>query len=83
MAINWSHLPRRVLNKVCLCDKQSPKYRRVYDKETGWHICNSCGKILAITSLLECDICKDVFVPKTYEEFKMSFLGAMCDACKP
>lgn len=84
MAIDWSHLPKDVKEKVCLrstpaCTARHKGYG--LDPATGWWVCSGCGKPEVQTAVKECDICDKVFVPKYHDKVLLDFMGIMCGAC--
>ena len=80
MAVDWSHLPKEVMDAVCP-DYGANGFR--LDPETGYWVHAKCGKPRLPTCVEECDSCGKTFVPKYYEKIKLSFLGIECDTCDP
>lgn len=89
MAINWSHLPREVQDKICLnmsgnCGSGSHKRGFVHDPATGYFVCANCRKPAPLVGTQQCDVCDKTFVPQFYEKvLNKDFLGIMCDECDP
>lgn len=82
MSINWSHLPKSVLVKVCLC-RYGFKNGFTKDEATGWWVDPKCGKPSIIAAVRECEACEKPFVAKFFEKIRFEFLGIMCDECDP
>lgn len=82
MAIDWSHLPKEVIDKVCLCRHG---FKNGYTKlpATGWWVDPNCKKPSIMAAVKECDNCEKVFVPKYFEKAQLDFLGILCDECDP
>ena len=79
MAIDWSHLPTDVKTKVCFCPSAQGWS---LDPATGYWV-HSCGKPSIKVAILQCDVCKKVFVPKCYKKVKWQGIGVACDDCEP
>jgi hypothetical protein len=78
MAIPWSHLPRDVVNKICMCIGSKGGFS--LDPATGYWT-HRCGKPSVLVAVCECDICGKIFVPDLYETAKYKDLGVMCSDC--
>lgn len=89
MAINWSHLPKDVQDKVCLnwsgnCGRTKDTRGYVHDPATGYFVCSNCRKPAPLVGVQECDICDKEFVPNTLKEVTdRDFLGILCYDCNP
>lgn len=89
MAINWSHLPPEVWEKVCFCLGRDKQDGFGLDQESGYWVHRvqnknkaPCNKPSVATSVIECDECGKPFVPAKYKTVQLSFLGAMCPKCE-
>lgn len=85
MAINWSHLPKEVVNAICMCIGKDKQDGYSEDQESGYWVHagkTGCRKPSVLTSVIECDECGKAFVPVKQKTIKMSFLGAMCPECE-
>jgi hypothetical protein len=76
MAIDWSHLPKDVISKVCMCAK---KVGYSHDPESGYFVCANCRKPSILVGVKECDLCDKVFVPVKYDRYNA--LGVACSDC--
>lgn len=83
MAIDWSHLPRTVLDKVCINATKDCTRSFKLDKESGYWVCTGCGKPAVQVAVKECDICDVVFVPQFYDKILYDWAGIACDSCEP
>lgn len=90
MAIDWSHLPRAVQDKICLnmsgnCGTKAKDTRGfVHDPATGFFVCANCRKPAPLVGVQECDLCSRPFVPQFYDKvLNKNFLGIACDECDP
>jgi hypothetical protein len=83
MAIDWSHLPKDVISKVCLNSTKDCSRSFVLDRETGYWVCTGCRKPSVQVAVKECDVCEVVFVPKYYEKILYDWAGILCDTCEP
>lgn len=83
MAIDWSHLPKDVISKICFCTRAGHHDGWGLDQATGYWVHGKCGKPSPMTCVAECDTCGKIFVPKHHDKIKMSFLGIECDVCDP
>lgn len=82
MAINWSHLPKEVISRVCM-DSMGNKEGYGLDRATGYWVHRKCGKPSIAVAVKECDICEKTFVPRFYIKCQLDFMGIMCDQCDP
>lgn len=89
MAIDWSHLPRDVQDKICLnmtgmCGPTKDMRGFVHDPDSGYFVCANCRKPAPLVGVQECDICDKPFVAKFYDKvLQKDFLGIACDECDP
>lgn len=81
MAINWSHLPKNVLDKICMNATKDCTRSFILDRETGYWVCSGCKKPMVQVAVKECDICDVVFVPKFYDKILYEWAGIACDTC--
>ena len=94
MGIDWSHLPKDILNQVCMGGPNgclSQEHRSITgtptfykDSATGWWKCSGCKRPkLDNRSVQQCDLCDKVFVPKYYDKVIYDWAGIACDECDP
>lgn len=84
MAIDWSHLPREVINSVCMNATSRCGKGFVLDPDgSGYQICAGCRRPTVQVAVQECDICDKVFVPKFYQKILYAWAGICCDDCEP
>lgn len=83
MAIDWSHLPKDVISKVCMSSGGCGRGGFKKDQATGYWVCNKCSKPSVAVAVHECDLCDKTFVPRMYDKILYSFLGISCDECEP
>lgn len=88
MAIDWSHLPKEILDKICFCIGKNKQDGWSLDQESGYWVHRvhdnkpPCNKPSVLACVIECDICEKPFVPAKQKTVEMSFLGAMCERCE-
>ena len=82
MAIDWSHLPKEVINQICMCIGSTDKGFK-HDVESDYWVHAKCGKPTVLVAVQECDNCGKTFVPKYHKKIETSFLGIECDDCDP
>jgi hypothetical protein len=81
VAIDWSHLPKDVISKVCMCGVANG-FR--LDPESEYWVHAKCGKPTFMVGVRECDSCSKAFVPKKYQDSNTCYLlGIECDDCNP
>jgi len=80
MAIDWSHLPKEVIAKVCMCPMANGFS---LEPASGYYVHAKCRKPTIPVAVKQCDICDKVFVPNTLEECHLDFMGLMCYDCQP
>lgn len=84
MAIDWSHLPKNVLDKVCMRATSKCGGGFVLDPDgSGYQICSGCRKPSVQVAVKECDICDVTFVPQFYDKILYDWAGISCDTCEP
>lgn len=80
MGIDWSHLPKEVVAKICMCTTGGSRekgFRK--DPETEYWVHSKCGKPSVLVAVRECESCPTVFVPRKYS----TGIGIECDECNP
>lgn len=77
--MDWSHLPREVVDNVCMDGSAVNGFRRNPDTEYWEHA--KCGKPTILAAVAECDICEKVFIPEKYVPLKIRDLGVICSGC--
>jgi hypothetical protein len=83
MAIDWSHLPRVVIDNVCMSSGGCNRGGFSLNRETGYWVCSGCKKPSVTVAVKQCDLCDKVFIPKYYEKILYDFMGIACDECEP
>lgn len=83
MAIDWSHLPREVISKVCMSSGGCGRKGFTKDQATGYWLCSTCLKPSVTVAVKECDLCDVVFVPLNYDKILNDWMGICCDVCEP